>query len=135
VQRYVDRRRRDFDVYSCLNQLDNEHLLPQQNPNTHYTDQVHSVPIRNFDAHEMGTTMRFRPSTPAFSRTRTNPRPVLGPRPSKSIPIPRLRLQSTNQDSRMESCYPPDRILPRHRWRLKSTNPSLQTSKTGGGEQ
>jgi hypothetical protein len=62
IQRYVDRRRKDFDVRSCLIQLDNYHLLPKRRkPFTHYTDQMHSAPFRNLRPVEWAQLPLFDP--------------------------------------------------------------------------
>jgi hypothetical protein len=97
VQKYLDRRRRDLNVYSCLIQLDNYYLLPQRrNPNarnTHYTDQAPSACVRNLEPVEWALPRvldRQHRIVNNFDHLRT---PVVVSSTSKSTPIPRHRLR------------------------------------------
>jgi hypothetical protein len=90
IQRYLDCRRKAFDVYSCLLPLPNDYLLPeqQQNPTRHYTSYIASIPFlshQNCPWH--GHNVRFSASKTTDYTNSAIPRPVLGPRPSKSIPL------------------------------------------------
>jgi hypothetical protein len=101
IQRYLDFRRKAFDVYSCLIPLPNDYLLPkqQQNPTRHYTSYIASLPF--FSSQKCpwhGHNMHFSASQTIDYANSAIPKPVLGPRPSKSIPIPRLHTWQKSMD-------------------------------------